>query len=278
MAMPTTPTNDIDDTVIRMRVPDKKEQLQGTRVAVVTGGAQGIGEAIVMRLAASGHIVLICDIDERAAKELAAYLCEAGHEAHALYLDVSRPEAISDTFTSIEQRFGRCDVLVNNAGIAKTYPFIDYPLDHWRAVMDINVTGPMLCGQHAARMMIPQRWGRIINISSISGLRASAGRTAYGTSKAALIALTRQMAIELAPLGITANGIAPGPVDTPMTLMLHSAVARENFARAVPTGRYAVPDEIAAAVAFLASEDASYINGQTIPVDGGFLAAGVLEI
>lgn len=277
MTTQTDPANDIDDTVTGMAV-DERGQLQGTRVALVTGGAQGIGEAIVRRLAMAGHIVLIGDIDERAAKELAAYLCEAGHTAHALYLDVSRPEVIHDAFASIEQRFGRCDILVNNAGIAKTYPFIDYPLDHWRAVLDLNVTGPMLCGQHAARMMIPHKWGRIINIASISGLRASAGRTAYGTSKAALIGLTRQMSIELAPLGITANGIAPGPVDTPMTYILHSAVARENFARAVPTGRYAAPDEIAAAVAFLASEDASYINGQTIPVDGGFLAAGVLEI
>lgn len=278
MTQQTTAANDIDDTVTGMRLADKRELLQGLRVALVTGGAQGIGEAIVRRLAAAGHIVLIGDIDERAAQELAAYLCEAGHEAYALYLDVSRPEAIHDTFSAIEQRFGRCDILVNNAGIAKTYAFVDYPLDHWRAVLDVNLTGPMLCGQHAARMMIPQQWGRIINIASISGLCASAGRTAYGTSKAALIGLTRQMAIELAPLGITANGIAPGPVDTPMTYILHSPLARENFARAVPTGRYAMPDEIAAAVAFLASEDASYINGQTIPVDGGFLAAGVLEI
>ena len=281
MIMQMAPADEMDQVDIALTDPEAvntRESLQGTRVALVTGGAQGIGEAVVKRLAKAGHIVLIGDIDERAAQALATYLGEAGHEAHALHLDVGQAQAIHDTFALIKQRFGRCDILVNNAGIAKTYPFIDYPLDHWRAVCDVNVTGPMLCGQHAARLMIPHQWGRIINIASISGFRASAGRTAYGTSKAALIGLTRQMAIELAPLGITANGIAPGPVDTPMTLMLHSAVARENFARGVPTGRYAVPDEIAAAVAFLASEEASYINGQTIPVDGGFLAAGVLEI
>jgi len=248
------------------------------RVALVTGGARGIGAAIVERLAAAGHRVLIGDIDLEAADYLARHLKQDGRDVQAVHLDVSQPDAIRRAFASIESHFGCCDILVNNAGIARTYSFLDYPLDHWHAVLDVNLTGPMLCAQYAARMMVPRQWGRIINIASISGVRASAGRTAYGTSKAALIGLTRQIAIELAPLGITANGIAPGPVDTPMTFVLHSPVARENFARAVPTGRYAAPEEIAAVVAFLASEEASYVNGQTIPVDGGFLAAGVLEI
>jgi len=248
------------------------------RVALVTGGAQGIGAAIVERLARAGHRVLIGDIDVEAADHLARKLKQMGSDAHALYLDVGHTDAIGTAFAAIESHFGRCDILVNNAGIARTYPFLEYPLDHWRAVMEVNLTGPMVCGQYAGRMMARYGWGRIINIASISGERASAGRTAYGTSKAALIGLTRQMAIELAPLGITANGIAPGPVDTPLTTVLHSALARENFTRAVPAGRYAVPDEIAAVAAFLASDDASYVNGQTIPVDGGFLAAGVLEI
>ena len=167
---------------------------------------------------------------------------------------------------------------MNNAGIAKTFPFLDYPVEHWRKVFDVNVTGPMLCGQHAARLMRKGGWGRIVNIASVSGLRASSGRTAYGTSKAAVVGLTRQMAIELAEYGITTNGVAPGPIDTPMTLDLHSQVARDNYTRAVPAKRYGVPAEIAAVVGFLCSEQASYVNGQTVPVDGGFMAAGVLEI
>jgi 3-oxoacyl-[acyl-carrier protein] reductase len=248
------------------------------RVALVTGGAQGIGEAIVERLARRGHRVLIGDVNLEAADRLARRLNRDGAETRALHLDVGQADAIRGAFGAIESHYGRCDILVNNAGIARTYPFLDYPLDHWQAVLDVNLTGPMLCGQYAARLMAAHGFGRIVNIASISGERASAGRTAYGTSKAALIGLTRQMAIELGPLGITANGIAPGPVDTPMTMALHSPVARDHFTRAVPLGRYATPDEIAAAVAFLASDEASYINGQTLAVDGGFLAAGVLEI
>ncbi|MFT4063953.1 SDR family NAD(P)-dependent oxidoreductase [Paraburkholderia sp.] len=248
------------------------------RIALVTGGGSGIGAAISQQLAENGHIVFIGDINPHASRDLAATLCAAGHEAYAVELDVSSPASIDEAFGTIGQAFGRCDILVNNAGIAKTFPFLDYPIEHWRNVFDVNVTGPMLCGQHAARLMRKQGWGRIVNIASISGLRASSGRTAYGTSKAAVVGLTRQMAIELAEYGITTNGVAPGPIDTPMTLDLHSAVARENYTRAVPAKRYGVPEEIAAVVGFLCSEQASYVNGHTVPVDGGFMAAGVLEI
>ncbi len=248
------------------------------RVAVVTGGAVGIGAAIVRRLATDGHIVVIADLNLHAAADLAGVLNREGFEAYPQLLDVGEPDSIAEAFADLNAQLGRCDVLVNNAGIAKTYAFLDYPLEHWRKVFDINVTGAFLCAQHAARLMSARQWGRIVNLASVSGIRASAGRTAYGTSKAAVIGLTRQIAIELAPHNITVNSVAPGPIDTPLTQALHSPVARENYTRSVPAGRYGQPEEIAGVVGFLCSDAASYVNGQTLAVDGGFLAAGVLEI
>lgn len=248
------------------------------RVALVTGGAMGIGAAIVDRLATDGFTVVVADRDVPAAEDTAEKCRSAGLRALAMSVDAGSSSSIASLFESIAAALGRCDVLVNNAGIAKTYPFCEYPIDHWRAVMDINVTGPMFLTQEAARYMKKERWGRIINIASVSGLRASAGRAAYGTSKSAVIGLTRQAAIELAEFGITANAIAPGPIETPMVAALHSQVTRDNYLRAVPMGRYGAPAEIASVVSFLASEDASYVTGQTLAVDGGFIAAGVLEI
>lgn len=248
------------------------------RVALVTGGAAGIGAAISAQFAAAGHQVIVSDINLEAATQTAKSIEAQRGVATPMILDVGNQESIERCFGEIERRFGRCDILVNNAGIAKTYPFLDYPLDHWLKAMNVNVTGVLLCSQHAARLMVRQKWGRIINIASISGMRASAGRTAYGTSKAAVIGLTRQMAIELAEHGVTVNGVAPGPVDTPLTEQLHSEQTRQSYARAVPMRRYGTPDEIAAVVTFLASEAASYVTGHVIPADGGFVAAGVLEI
>ena len=156
------------------------------------------------------------------------------------------------------------------AGIAKTFPFIEFPLDNWLATLNINLTGTLLCSQHAARLMVRRRWGRIINIASVAGMRAvGKGRTAYGTSKAAVIGLTRQIASELAEEGVTANAIAPGPVATPMTDVLHSPEFRAAYTSAIPMKRYGRPEEIASIVSYLASESSAYITGAVIPVDGG---------
>jgi len=245
------------------------------RVAVVTGGAMGIGAEVSQRLAQSDYRVIVADLNEAAATELASSLVKQGHTAEALQLDVGKPESIASAFSKITDQYARCDVLVNCAGIAKVFPFLEFPLDNFLATMNVNVTGTLLCSQHAARLMTKNQWGRIVNIASVAGMRAvGKGRTAYGTSKGAVIALTRQMAVELAEFGVTANAVAPGPVHTPMTQTLHTDKFRAEYASAIPMKRYGTTAEIASAVLYLVSEDASYVSGIVIPVDGGFLSAG----
>ena len=245
------------------------------KVAFVTGGAVGIGQAVCERLAQAGLTVIVADLDLAKATDTVAAIRASGGSAEALQIDIGKPDSIAAAFGQVQSRWGRCDVLVNNAGIAKTFPFLEFPLDNWLATMNINVTGTLLCSQHAARLMAAHRWGRIVSVASVAGLRAvGKGRTAYGTSKAAVIGLTRQMAAELIEYGITANAVAPGPVDTPMTQVLHSPEFRKQYAAAIPANRYGLTAEIAAAVAFLASDEAAYINGVALPVDGGFMATG----
>ena len=253
------------------------------RVAVVTGGAMGIGAQVCEALAVAGHQVVVADLDFEAAAATADRLNQvgdqaggqAGGQAVALAMDVGRPESIIQAFAQVERDFGRCDILVNCAGIAKVFPFLDFPLDNFAATMNVNVTGTLLCAQAAARLMLRSHWGRIVNIASVAGIRAvGTGRTAYGTSKGAVIALTRQMAVELAEHGITANAVAPGPVDTPMTRVLHSDQFREEYSKAIPMNRYGTTVEVAAAVMYLVSDAAAYTSGIVLPVDGGFLASG----
>jgi 3-oxoacyl-[acyl-carrier protein] reductase len=246
-----------------------------SRVAVVTGGAKGIGAEVCRRLAHRGDKVWIADLDLSQAQSLAEELVQHGGRAKAIGLDVGKPESVALAFAAIDAEDHRCDVLVNSAGIAKVFPFLDFPLANFVDTLNINVTGTLLCAQHAARLMVRHRWGRIVNIASVAGLRAvGTGRTAYGTSKGAVVALTRQMAVELAEHGITANAVCPGPVDTPMTQALHTAQFRQEYAKAIPMERYGTPQEIAAAVLYLASEEATYTTGIALPVDGGFLASG----
>ncbi len=251
-------------------------------VAVVTGAGRGIGAAIGRRLHEDRYAVVLADLDGAAAEAVASQLDASGATALGLPLDVADAAAVRGVFAAVAARWGRVDVLVNNAGTATLAPFLDFPAEAFARVMAVNVTGALLCGQAAARLMREARGGRpgggrIINIASVSGIRAGAGRTAYGTSKAALIGLTRQMAVELAPYGITANAVAPGPVETQLAQLHHSAGVRAAYERQVPAGRYATPEEIAAAVAYLASPAAAYVSGVVLPVDGGFLAAGMLE-
>jgi len=245
-------------------------------IAIVTGAGAGIGLAIARKLAADGIVVVAADIDPAGAKAAAGSIAAEGGRALGLAVDVTEPDQVEALVAETVRRFGRLDVLVSNAGIGGTFPFLDYPLAHWQKVMAVNLTGVFLCGQSAARQMVRQGSGRIVNLASISGIRAGVGRTAYGTSKGGVIALTQQMAVELAPHGITVNAVAPGPVDTPMTRAMHTPGTRQAFNAMIPLGRYGSPEEIAGVVAFLASAAASYVNGQVLAVDGGLVAAGML--
>jgi meso-butanediol dehydrogenase/(S,S)-butanediol dehydrogenase/diacetyl reductase len=243
-------------------------------VAVVTGGARGIGLAVGRWFLAHGHRVALIDIDAETLWPAAAAL---GGEAEvlALHCDVSDPAAVQASIDDIASRFGRIDALVNNAGVAVFKPIGETSFAEWRHVLGTNLDGTFVCTQACVPVMRRTGGGSIVNIASISGLRASTLRVAYGTSKAAIIALTKQQAVELGTMGIRANAVAPGPVDTEMAKLVHSVAIRSDYYDAIPLNRYGTTEEIANAVGFLCSAAAAFINGQVLAVDGGFDAAGV---
>jgi 3-oxoacyl-[acyl-carrier protein] reductase len=246
-------------------------QLTG-KTAVVTGGGRGIGRAIALRFAAEGAHVITGDILADRADEVAREIREAGGEASGAPLDVTNPEQVANFFARIPEP----DILVNVAGVGLTKLFLETTVEEWQRVLAVNLTGTFLCSQHAARGMAARRSGKIINIASLSGQRAGTGRAAYGASKAGVTMLTKVMAVELAPYGITVNEIAPGPVNTEMTAVTHDQATRQAYHNLIPMRRYAERDEIAAAAVFLASREADFVNGHTLNVDGGFGAAGLM--
>jgi NAD(P)-dependent dehydrogenase (short-subunit alcohol dehydrogenase family) len=244
------------------------------RVAVVTGAARGIGLAITRWFLAHGYRVALIDIDRDTLRATAAELNDLPRVL-ALPGDVSQPRDVRDAFAQVAVRFGRIDALVNNAGIAVFKPILETQFEEWKRVLATNLDGPFLCTQAAAPLMLLHGGASVVNIASISGLRASTLRVAYGTSKAALLHLTRQQAAELGMRGIRVNAVAPGPVDTAMAQQVHTPAIRAGYHAAIPLNRYGTPEEIAEAVGFLCSDAASYVNGQVLAVDGGFDATGI---
>jgi NAD(P)-dependent dehydrogenase (short-subunit alcohol dehydrogenase family) len=247
------------------------------KAALVTGAARGIGLATAKRFLADGWRVALLDIDQETLDRSHDALAAAnGAEAViALCCDVADAAGVANAVGTVAQKFGRLDALVNNAGIAIFKPILDVSYEDWSRVLAVNLTGPFLCAQAAAPLMRDCGGGAIVNITSISGLRASTLRAANGTSKAGLAHLTQQQAIELASLGIRVNAVAPGPVDTAMAKAVHTPEIRAAYHDAIPLNRYGLEQELAEAIFFLCSDRASYITGQTLAVDGGFQAAGI---
>lgn len=243
--------------------------LLAQRVAVVTGATGGLGRAIAHRLAADGAQLIIAYARNRAAAaELATEIASAGGEARPVQVDVTVADSVAGLVDATLQAYGRLDILVNNAGIARDQLLLRLKEEDWDAVVATNLKGAYAMTKAAVRPMVKQRWGRIINIASVAGLVGNAGQANYSAAKAGLIGFSKAVAREFASRNITVNVVAPGAIDAGMLLEL-SAAQREALLAQVPLGRLGRSQEVAAAVAFLATDDAGYITGQTLAVDGG---------
>ena len=246
-------------------------KLLAGKVAIVTGGSRGIGRAIAIELANVGAKVAINYArSSSVADELVAQIVASGGEAISIGADVSQAEQIDGLVKAVMAKWGRIDVLVNNAGITRDTLLLRMKLEDWQAVIDTNLTGVFSCTRAVSKIMLKQRSGRIINIASVSGQTGNAGQASYSASKAGVMGFTKTVALELSSRGITVNAVAPGFIATDMT---HDLKA-EGILQFIPLGRYGQPEEVAGMVRFLAADPAAaYITGQTFNVDGGMVMA-----
>jgi len=251
----------------------------GGQVAIVTGAGRGIGRAIANELARRGAQVVLADIDGALAERAATALIDAGHQALGLVVDVSRQSSVEDMVAQTLAQWARIDILVNNAGVNFAAPALEMSAETWQRILDVNLTGAFLCSQAAGRQMAARGYGRIVNLSSTSGKFGAPGLVAYAASKAGLLGLTRVLAVELGPSGVTVNAICPGNIETELLIevMEQRAAARgvtrdevvAGIVAKTPAGRLGHPDDVARLAAFLASPEAGYISGQAINLCGG---------
>ncbi len=251
-------------------LPKELQRLQG-QVAIVTGASRGIGKATAIALAADGaKVVVNYASSKEAADQVVAEITAMGSEAIALPADVAQADQVDGLFAAVMEKFGQIDILVNNAGITRDTLLLRMKPEEWQAVIDLNLTGVFLCTRAASKIMLKQRRGRIINITSVAGQMGNPGQANYSAAKAGVIGFTKTVAKELATRGITVNAVAPGFIATDMTADLKS----EEILKFIPLGRYGNPEEVAGMIRFLAADPAAaYITGQVMNVDGGMVMA-----
>ena len=253
-----------------------EETMSGQETVLVTGGASGIGLAIVEAVLAQGWRAVVADLDQANLDRCRDTLGESEGNVRFERMNVADEDAVVRAIAACETAFGPLTGVVNSAGIGRDMPALETSADLFRTILEVNLIGSFLVSREAAKRMQARRAGSIVNIASVSGLMGNEGRVAYGASKGGVVAMTKVMAVEWAPLGIRVNAIAPGPIETPLALTMHTTEVRAAWMSAVPQHRYGSPAEIAAAAVFLLDDRTSgFITGQTICVDGGFTVAGI---
>ena len=247
------------------------------QTAVVTGGASGIGLATVKMLSSVGANVIIADINKTNGLDIAEQFKLQGKKVDYIYCDVSSESSILTFIEQITKKNITIQILMHFAGIGLEKKFINTTLNDWNKIISVNLTGSFLMTKEISKIMISQKYGRIITVSSVAGLRGGTGRAAYGASKGGIIALTKVLAIELSPYNITVNTLCPGAIETELVKNMHDKETRRAFLEQIPQKRYGFPEEVASAALFFTLPGSSYINGTVFPIDGGFSSSGIIK-